>query len=140
MYRVKAYDSDGLASGYKTSGQVTVVNNTAPTAPNGITVPNTVLGGATLTITWGAATDQDGNLSGYSLERQVDGGEWEVVYTGNTLSYTDTITKGWATVAYRVRAYDSNNAYSGYVTSPERTVNNNTAPAIVCSSTAFGSL
>ena len=134
MYRVKAYDSDGLASGYKTSGQVTVVNNTAPTAPNGITVPNTVLGGATLTITWGAATDQDGNLSGYSLERQVDGGEWEVVYTGNALSYTDTITKGWATVAYRVRAYDSNNAYSSYTVSPERTVNNNTAPAIICGS------
>ena len=134
MYRVKAYDSDGLASGYKTSGQVTVVNNTAPTAPNGITVPNTVLGGATLTITWGAATDQDGNLSGYSLERQVDGGEWEGVYTGNTLSYTDTITKGWATVAYRVRAYDSNNAYSSYTVSPERTVNNNTAPAIICGS------
>ena len=134
MYRVKAYDSDGLASGYKTSGQVTVVNNTAPTAPNGITVPNTVLGGATLTITWGAATDQDGNLSGYSLERQVDGGEWAVVYTGNTLSYTDTITKGWATVAYRVRAYDSNNAYSSYTVSPERTVNNNTAPAIICGS------
>ena len=134
MYRVKAYDSDGLASGYKTSSAVTVINNNAPTTPNGITVPNTVLGGATLTITWGAATDQDGNLSGYSLERQVDGGEWEVVYTGNTLSYTDTITKGWATVAYRVRAYDSNNAYSSYTVSPERTVNNNTAPAIICGS------
>lgn len=134
MYRVKSYDSEGLSSAYKTSGQVTVVNNTAPTAPNGITVPNTVLGGATLTITWGAATDQDGNLSGYSLERQVDGGEWEVVYTGNTLSYTDTITKGWATVVYRVRAYDSNNAYSSYTVSPERTVNNNTAPAIICGS------
>lgn len=134
MYRVKAYDSDGLASGYKTSSAVTVINNNAPTTPNGITVPNTVLGGAALTITWGAATDQDGNLSGYSLERQVDGGSWSVVYTGNTMSYTDTITKGWAKVAYRVRAYDSNNAYSAYVTSPDRTVNNNTAPAIVCAS------
>ena len=130
MYRVKAYDSDGLASGYKTSSAVTVINNNAPTTPNGITVPNTVLGGAALTITWGAATDQDG----YSLERQVDGGSWSVVYTGNTMSYTDTITKGWAKVAYRVRAYDSNNAYSAYVTSPDRTVNNNTAPAIVCAS------
>ena len=134
MYRVKAYDSDGLASGYKTSDRVTVKNNTAPTAPNGITVPNTVLGGSPLTITWGAASDQDGNLSGYSLERQVDGGAWEQVYSGNTLSYTDSITKGWATVAYRVRAYDSDNTYSSYVTSQERTVNNNTAPAIVCAS------
>ncbi|MEY8230230.1 DUF6273 domain-containing protein [Oscillospiraceae bacterium 50-16] len=134
MYRVKAYDSDGLTSAYKTSSAVTVINNNAPTAPNGITVPNTVLGGSTITVTWGAATDQDGNLSGYSLERQVDGGSWSVIYTGNTLSYTDTITKGWAKVAYRVRAYDSNNAYSGYVTSPDRTVNNNTAPVIVCTS------
>ena len=140
MYRVKAYDSEGLSSGYKTSGQVTVINNTAPTAPSSITVPNTVLGGSTLTITWGAASDQDGNLSGYSLERQVDGGAWAQVYSGNTLSYTDTITKGWAKVCYRVRAYDSNNAYSGYVTSPERTVNNNTAPAIVCASVSGSDL
>ena len=140
MYRVKAYDSDGLASGYKTSSAVTVINNNAPTTPNGITVPNTVLGGAALTITWGAATDQDGNLAGYSLERQVDGGEWAVIYTGNTLSYNDTITKGWAKVAYRVRAYDSNNAYSSYTTSPDRTVNNNTAPAIVCSSASGSDL
>ena len=140
MYRVKAYDSDGLSSGYKTSSRVTVKNNTAPTAPNGITVPNTVLGGSTLTITWGAAADQDGNLSGYSLERQVDGGSWSAIYSGNTLSYTDTITKGWAKVAYRVRAYDSDNAYSEYVTSPERTVNNNTAPAITCGSASGSDL
>ena len=140
MYRVKAYDSDGLSSGYKTSSRVTVKNNTAPTAPNGITVPNTVLGGSTLTITWGAAADQDGNLSGYSLERQVDGGSWSAIYSGNTLSHTDTITKGWAKVAYRVRAYDSDNAYSEYVTSPERTVNNNTAPAITCGSASGSDL
>ena len=43
-----------------------------------------------------------------------------------------SITKGWATVAYRVRAYDSNNAYSCYAESPARTVNNNTAPVISC--------
>ena len=133
-YRVKAYDSEGLSSAYKTSSQVTVTNNNAPTAPPSITVPNTVLGGATLTVTWGAASDVDGNLAGYSLERRVDGGAWAVVYTGNTLSYTDTITKGWASVTYRVRAYDSNNAYSGYATSADRPVNNNTAPEIACAS------
>ena len=141
MYRVKAYDSEGLSSAYKTSNQVTVTNNNAPTAPPSITVPNTVLGGATLTVTWGAASDVDGNLAGYSLEREVDGsGQWGVVYTGNTLSYTDTITKGWASVKYRVRAYDSNNAYSGYTTSPSRPVNNNTAPEIACTSPSGSNL
>ncbi len=132
MYRVRAYDGGGLYSGYRTSSQVTVINNNAPTAPPSITVPVAVKGGATLQITWGAASDVDGNLTGYSLERQVDSGAWAVIYTGNTLSYTDTIKKGWATVAYRVRAYDSNNAYSGYAESPARTVNNNTAPVISC--------
>ena len=141
MYRVKAYDSEGLSSAYKTSNQVTVTNNNAPTAPPSITVPNTVLGGATLTVTWGAASDVDGNLAGYSLEREADGsGQWGVVYTGNTLSYTDTITKGWASVKYRVRAYDSNNAYSGYTTSPSRPVNNNTAPEIACTSPSGSNL
>ena len=131
MYRVRAYDSDGLFSGYKTSSQIVVNNNTAPGAPASITVPNEVKGGSALTVTWGAASDVDGNLSGYSLERQVDGGAWSVIYTGNTLSYTDQITKGWASVAYRVRAYDTNNAYGGYTASSARTVNNNTAPEIV---------
>ncbi len=132
MYRVKAYDSEGLESGYKTSGQVTVFNNRAPGKPPSITVPVQVEGGKQTTISWAAATDADGNLSGYALERQVAGGAWSQVYRGAALSYTDTITKGWATVAYRVRSYDSYNVYSDYVTSPTRTVNNNTAPTISC--------
>lgn len=132
MYRVKAYDSEGLESGYKTSGQVTVFNNRAPGKPPSITVPVQVEGGKQTTISWAAATDADGNLSGYALERQVAGGAWSQVYKGAALSYTDTITKGWATVAYRVRSYDSYNVYSDYVTSPTRTINNNTAPTISC--------
>lgn len=132
MYRVKAYDSEGLESSYKTSGQVTVFNNRAPGKPPSIAVPIQIEGGKQATISWVAATDADGNLSGYALERQVAGGEWSQVYKGAALSYTDTITKGWATVAYRVRSYDSYNVYSDYVTSPTRTVNNNTAPTISC--------
>ena len=141
MYRVKAYDSEGLESGWKTSEQRTVLNNRAPSAPGSITVPTAVKGGGVLTVSWAAATDSDGNLSGYELERSVGGGAWTRVYRGTNRSYTDSITKGWSTVAYRVRAYDSNSAYSGYTTSPARTVNNNTAPAIassIASSTDLG--
>lgn len=133
MYRVKAYDTEGLESGWKTSGQVTVINNTAPTVPGSITVPEAVQGGQPLAIAWGASSDGENNLAGYSLERQVDGGEWGVVYSGAELSYVDQITKGWQTVAYRVRAYDTASAYSGFVTSETRQVNNNTPPAITCS-------
>ena len=137
MYRVKAYDTDGLESGWRTSSQVTVVNNNAPSAPPSIAVPKDVKGGSTLVISWTAASDSDGNLSGYILERSTDGGSaYTQVYKGNALTYTDTITKGWSTVMYRVKAYDSYNAQSGYTTSTKRTVDNNTTPTITTSSAA----
>lgn len=137
MYRVKAYDTEGLESGWRTSSQVTVVNNNAPSAPPSIAVPNDVKGGSTLVISWTAASDSDGNLSGYILERSTDGGSaYTQVYKGDALTYTDTITKGWSTVMYRVRAYDSYDAQSGYTTSTKRTVDNNTAPTITTSSAA----
>lgn len=132
MYRVKAYDTEGLESGYKTSNQVTVINNTAPSAPPSITVPLTVVGGGKLTVTWTASNDGEGNLTGYELERQVASGGWSQIFKGNALSFQDTITKGWASVQYRVRAYDAYNATSGYTTSEVRTVDNNTAPTITC--------
>lgn len=132
MYRVKAYDSEGLESGYKTSNQVTVINNTAPSAPPSITVPLTVIGGESLTVTWTASSDTDGNLEGYILQRKVGTGEWTQVFQGNALSYQDTITKGWTSVQYRVAAYDTYDAQSAWTTSETRTVDNNTAPVITC--------
>lgn len=137
-YRVKAYDSAGLESGWRTSSTVTVTNNRAPGAPGSITVPAVVRGGSNLAISWTQASDSDGNLSGYELERQVDGGSWTQIYKGSGLAYTDTITSGWNTVAYRVRAYDTYNSTSSYVTSETRTVDNNNLPTVT-SSTASGS-
>lgn len=135
-YRVKAYDAAGLESGWKTSSTVTVTNNRAPGAPGSLTVPAVVRGGGNLAISWTAASDSDGNLSGYELERQVDGGSWTQIYKGSALAYTDTITAGWNTVAYRVRSYDSYNATSSYVTSETRTVDNNAIPVITSSTTS----
>lgn len=137
MYRVKAYDSDGLYSSYRTSTQVNVINNAAPTAPGSITIPDLVLGGSSLVISWEAATDQDGNLTGYSLERQVDGGDWAEVYKGADLTYTDTITRGWFSINYRVRAYDSYNVFGPYTVGNSKPVDNNRAP-VITSDTASG--
>ena len=137
MYRVRAYDTEGLKSGWKTGSNVTVVNNRAPSAPGSITVPAAVRGGATLPISWTRATDSDNNLSGYELERSVNGGAFSRAYKGSALTFTDTITAGWNTVAYRVRAYDTLNATSRYVTSDTRTVDNNAYP-VITSDTASG--
>ena len=134
MFRVQAYDTAGAKSGWRTSANRTVVNNRAPSAPPSISVPLTPAGGESLTVTWTAATDADGNLEGYELERQWDGsGAFTQIYKGAGLSYQDSIPKGeHSSVVYRVRAYDSFDAYSAYTTSPSRTIDNNTAPVIAC--------
>lgn len=120
-------------------GCYTVIYNSAPTVPLSISVPTTVEGGKTLTVSWGASSDVDGNLSGYKLERSVNGGAWSQIYSGSARSFTDTITFGWNTVAYRVRAYDAVGAHSGYKTSDTRSVHNNRAPVISGSDRNLGS-
>lgn len=111
-------------------GCYTFVWNAAPSAPPHINVPTSVYGGKGASISWGAASDTDGNLSGYILERSVNGGTYSQVYKGTALSYNDTITYGWNTVAYRVCAYDAAGAKSSYTTSATRTVINNQSPVI----------
>ena len=123
-FRVRAKDANGYWSDYKTSGTYTVKNNTAPGAPESITVPETVYGGKETEISWTAASDPDGNLSGYILERQTDGGSWSQRYKGAGLSYADTVPFGTESVRYRVKAYDVENLFSGYTTSPTRSVVN----------------
>lgn len=137
--RVQARDNMGFTSADWVYGaQLTVTNNSAPGAPGSITVPVSPRGGGETTITWTAATDVDGNLSGYQLERQLNGGSWTSLYTGSTRSYVDVVPKGTATVAYRVRAYDADGAYGAYTTSATRTVVNNNPPVIT--STLSGDL
>ncbi|MCL1975162.1 MAG: fibronectin type III domain-containing protein, partial [Firmicutes bacterium] len=115
------------------------INNTAPTTPPSISVPTIVIGGGNLVITWNSSTDAEGNLSGYVLERTSNGGtSWTQIYKGANLSYTDAITKGWPTVQYRVKAYDSYDLESDWRTSVARTVDNSVAPTIT--STASGDL
>lgn len=83
-----------------------------PSAPTFITIPSIVKGGENISISWGSGL----RASSYYLERQVNGGSWSTIYSGANPSYVDAITKGWNTVAYRVRAYNSD-GYSGYSTS-----------------------
>lgn len=123
-FRVRAKDENGYWSDHKTSGTYTVKNNAAPGAPESITVPETVYGGKETEISWAAASDPDGNLSGYILERQTDGGSWSQRYKGSGRSYADTVPFGTASVCYRVKAYDGENLSSGYTTSPTRSVVN----------------
>ena len=139
MYRVKAYDDEGLESGWKTSQQVTVINNVAPSAPPSISVPSSFKGGGTLVISWTAASDSDGNLAGYILERSTNGGSsWSKIYQGTATRTTNVIKHGISSVMYRVKAYDTEGLESAYKTSPKITIINNAAPVITTSSSTLG--
>ena len=122
--RVRASDTWGFSSSdYTTGATLSVTNNLPPSAPDGITIGD-VLGGQQCTITWGAATDSDGTIDHYELERQVDNGDtWTQIFSGNALTYSDTINSEWATVNYRVRAVDDDAEPGPYTTGTMQTVN-----------------
>ena len=119
-----------LVSDTPVNGYYSLIPNTAPSAPNSITVPTSIEGGTSIGVSWGASTDAEGNLAGYVLERSVDGGAWTQIYRGALSSFTDAITFGWTSVTYRVKAYDAFSAESAYTTSATRSVKNNEPPTI----------
>ena len=95
----------------------TVFTNTAPGTPSSISVPDTINGGSTITVSWGASTDTENNLEGYIVERSVDGGStWSQIYQGSGRSTTNTVAFGTPSVMYRVKAYDTEGLQSGWRT------------------------
>lgn len=122
--RVVANDTWGFSSStYTTGSTLTVTNNLPPTAPGSISI-GSVVGGQQCTITWTAATDPDGTVASYQLERQTDNGDtWTQIYSGADLTYTDTINADWATVNYRVKATDDDGDSGPYATGTMQTVN-----------------
>jgi hypothetical protein len=137
-YRVKAYDSAGAESAYRTSSAIPVTNNQAPTVPASVTVPTVASGGGNNAISWAASADPEGEAVSYSLERKLDSGGWAEVYTGTLLSYVDSgIPLGANTsVQWRVRSRDASGNYSAYTTSPVRNIDNTSAPTITTSQAA----
>ena len=120
--RVRAQDDLGFVSNdWITSGVVSVVNNSPPSAPGSIDVRNAIAGNyATITIT--EATDSDGYVTGYIFERSVDGGSWKEVSETSSLAFFERIYEDWATVQYRVCAVDNEDARGPYITSELYTV------------------
>ncbi|MDR3729476.1 MAG: DUF6273 domain-containing protein [Oscillospiraceae bacterium] len=82
----------------------------APEAPT-LTVPSQAMQGQSIPINWTASAGADS----YQLQRKADSGEWETIYTGSDLTFTDT-TGSWNTVQYQVAAGLSGE-YGEYATS-----------------------
>ena len=127
-----------VSDGQDSDGAYRIEWNPPPSKPDGIVIPDKIRSGKPATISWGVATDPEGGSVGYQLERKIDSGGWSSIYRGINRNYADTITKGWVTVAYRVKAYDNHNAESSYQTGPTRTIVNNEDPVINTGQTALG--
>ena len=118
-------------------GCYTMVWNSAPSAPINLNVP-IIYGGKSNTISWSSVSDPDGDSVSYELECAYNGGSFSKIYSGTALTYNHTVIYGETSIQYRVRAVDSNGAYSAYTTSSSVSVINNQAPVISGSDSNLG--
>ena len=73
------------------------VSQDAGPAPSSITIPSIAMQNQPITVSWSSVSGADS----YILQRKADSGEWEQVYAGSDLTFTDT-AGSWATVQYQV--------------------------------------
>lgn len=115
--QVRANDDLGFTSStWVSSGAVSVTNNLAPSAPGSIDVTPPVAG-QPVTVTLTAATDPDGTVAAYVIERSVDGGSWQQVQNSAALTFTETVGSDWTSVQYRAAAVDDDGAQGPYLES-----------------------
>lgn len=120
--RVRAQDDMGFTSNtWVSSGSKTIIANQPPTAP-GISVENVYIGNE-LEVTLTAATDPDGTVESYVLQRRIDGGAWTQVQSGTSMTYSETVLDAWGTVAYRAAAVDNEGLQGPWATSQTFDVN-----------------
>ena len=94
-----------------------ILNVFYPDPPASITVPTSPIpAGSAVPVSWSAAS----NAESYQLQRSVDGGAWETIYTGTQTSYSDTAGV-WNSVKYQVATIKVGIA-SGYTTSTAVTI------------------
>ena len=114
-------DDDGLISG-----------ETVPDPPSTITVPTqSIPAGSTISVSW----DSVSGISSYTVQRSINGGSWQTVYTGANTNYSDTAQATWTQVQYQVSSVKSgfNSAYltSSIVTVLPYTITSFSVPSLV---------
>lgn len=115
-YRVRAQSSNGDEySDYATGPVITVLHNSAPSVPNGITF-STPKAGTPITVSTEGSTDIDNDPIVYEFERQIDSSEWTSVEMTFNKSTTDTVPSSGEYINYRVRARDNYGNRSAYTT------------------------
>ena len=93
--------------------------------PSSITVSPNITIGESVSVAWGASPAE--GVTGYELQRSVNGGAFGQIYSGTGMFYTDTAEIGWENVQYRVRAVTAEEE-SGWVSSERLPVINPFTP------------
>lgn len=127
-------------------GYYTVVVNYAPTEPAPIRVEyedealgsNTVRSGKPITVSWARSTDPDNNFDHYELERKYGDGEFEQVYSGTSIAFSDVSEYGEESITYRVRAVDYYDLTSEYVSSQTIAIWSNEPPVVTIDDDELG--
>ena len=121
-YTVAAYDAAGNVSAQTAAVSCTVVDNTAPSVPTGLSA--SAASSTSINLTWNASTDNVA-VTGYKIYR---GGVQ--VGTSAINNYTNTgLTLGTA-YSYTVAAYDAAGNVSAQTAAVSYTITDSTAPSI----------
>jgi hypothetical protein len=121
-------------------GCYTLVWNSPPTAPAGITPPAAVYGDEPARVGWGASSDPDGNAFAYRLERSHNGGSYTQIYSGTARAFDDAMTAAMNTVRWRVKAVDAYGSESAYATTATLAVVHNRPPTVSGSDGSLGAM
>lgn len=98
---------DGNGSTAMLAPQTVVLDATAPSAPGSVVSSASCSGNdRTVTLSWVASSDGEGNLRGYRVYRSTDGSTYSLVGSTHTTSYSETHSKNLESVRFYVVAYD----------------------------------
>ena len=116
-FQIKAYDASGnesaLCSVVIGTTSVATTDTIAPTIPLGLYCYQPNPQSTTVWINWDASTDNVA-VTGYRLERTINGGAYTEIYNGLNLTFSDVVGVNTNTHTYRVRAYDAAGNHSNY--------------------------
>ena len=130
IYTVAARDANGNISAQSSPASATLIaDTTPPTPPTGVTIAGTTstnssFAQVTLTISWGASTDNVGVAGYYIYRNGTRIASSTSAFTGT--SVTDTVTPG--TYTYTVVAYDASQNFSNRSAPATVTIGVDTTP------------
>ncbi len=126
-YQVRAQDNTGHDGPYSNTASATTSGPTF-TAPSNLAA--TAASSSQISLTWTAATETGGTISGYLVERCQGTGcsTFTQIATATGTSYNDTGLTASTTYSYRVRATDAASNVSGYSNIASATTSSGSTP------------